>query len=63
MKQVLDSLDCADEVHARPSIIIARTTKGKGVSLFEYDNRWHGQPPNKQQYEDAKKELKQGLKR
>ncbi|UCB46560.1 MAG: transketolase [Spirochaetota bacterium] len=58
VKQVLDALDCADEVHAQPSIIIARTTKGKGVGLFEYDNRWHGQAPNKQQYEEAKKELK-----
>jgi len=55
--QVLDALDWSDEVHARPSIIIARTTKGKGARLFEYDNRWHGMPPNKDQYESVKKEL------
>jgi transketolase len=60
--EILDALDCCDEVHARPSIIIARTTKGKGVSLFEYDNRWHGAPPNKEQHEKALKELTERLK-
>ena len=61
--QVLDALDYSDEVHARPCIIIAHTTKGKGVSLFEYDNRWHGAPPNKEQYEGALRELKEELKK
>jgi len=61
--QILDALDQTDEVHARPSIIIARTTKGKGVRLFEYDNRWHGAPPNKTQYEQALKELTERLKK
>ena len=61
--QVLDALDLADEVHARPSIIICRTVKGKGVSFFEYDHRWHGMPPNKEQFEKAKTELEEGLPR
>jgi transketolase len=59
--EILNALDRADEVHARPSIIIARTTKGKGASLFEYDHRWHGAPPNSEQYEQALAELKEGL--
>ena len=42
VREVLDALDRADEVHARPSVIIARTTKGRGVSFMEYDHRWHG---------------------
>jgi transketolase len=62
MAEVLNALDRADEVHARPSIIIARTTKGKGVSFMEYDNRWHGMAPNKEQYEKALAELEEGLK-
>lgn len=57
MGEVLAALDRADEVHARPSVIIARTTKGAGVELFEYDNRWHGAPPNQAQYELALAEL------
>ena len=61
--EILNALDRADEVHARPSIIIARTTKGKGVRLFEYDHNWHGAPPSKEQYEQALAELEEGLKR
>ncbi len=60
--EVLDALDRADEVHARPSVIIARTTKGKGVSFMEYDNRWHGAPPNAQQYQQALDELEGSLR-
>ena len=59
---ILDALDRADEVHARPSIIIARTTKGKGVSFMEYDHNWHGMPPNEDQYEQALAELQEELK-
>jgi transketolase len=59
--EILSALDRADEVHARPSIIIARTTKGKGVSFMEYDHRWHGAPPNQQQFELATRELEEGL--
>lgn len=62
MREVLDALDRADEIHSRPTVIIARTTKGKGVSFMEYDHRWHGQPPTKEQYEAAKAELKEGMK-
>lgn len=61
VSEILTALDRADEVHARPSMIIARTTKGKGVSFMEYDNRWHGMPPNETQYKQALQELKEGL--
>jgi len=62
VREILDALDRADEVHARPSIIIARSTKGKGVSFMEYDHRWHGQAPNEAQYRQALAELEEGLK-
>jgi transketolase len=61
--EILNALDRADEVHARPSIIIARTTKGKGVSFMEYDHRWHGMPPTPEQYEQALAELEEGLEK
>ena len=60
--EVLNALDRADEIHARPSIIIARTTKGKGVSFMEYDHNWHGMPPNQAQYQQALAELQEELK-
>lgn len=59
--EVLSALDRADEVHARPSAIIARTTKGKGVSFMEYDHRWHGSSPTRAEYEQAKSELEEEL--
>jgi transketolase len=58
--QVLEALDHADEVHAQPSVILARTTKGRGVSFMEYDHRWHGGVPNQAEYEAARRELLAG---
>ena len=63
IEEVLAALERADEVHARPSVIIARTTKGRGVSFMEYDHNWHGAPPNKEQYEAAVKELDEEVAR
>lgn len=62
MGEILNALDRANEVHAQPSVIIARTTKGKGVSFMEYDHRWHGMPPNPEQFAQALAELEEGLK-
>ena len=61
VREILDALDRADEVHARPSVIIARTTKGKGVSFMEYDHRWHGGIPTPEQREQALAELVEGM--
>jgi transketolase len=60
---VLRALDLADQVHARPSVIIAHTTKGRGVSFMEYDHRWHGGAPDRERYELARRELEEGLAR
>lgn len=58
--QVLDALDRANEVHGRPAVIIARTTKGKGVSFMENSPYWHGSAPTAEQYAAALAELEQG---
>jgi transketolase len=58
MRQVLEALDMADETHDRPTVIIAHTTKGKGVSFMENDSHWHGIPPDDAQYAQAIAELK-----
>ncbi len=60
VRELLDALERADDVHATPSVILARTTKGRGVSFLEYDHRWHGGIPNRAQYEQAMSELTQG---
>lgn len=61
VRAILDALDAADEVHAHPTVIIARTTKGKGVGFMEGDYRWHGKPPTPDEYERARPELEKGL--
>ena len=43
-----------------PSVLIAKTVKGKGVSFMEDTHVWHGKCPDTSQYEDAVKELQGG---
>jgi len=57
MHQVLEALDQADEMHGRPTVIVARTTKGKGVSFMENDPYWHGAAPSEEQFAAALAEL------
>ena len=53
----LNALDLADEVHGRPSVTIARTTKGKGVDFMENSPQWHGGIPNDEQFQVALEQL------
>jgi transketolase len=62
MADILDALDRVDEIHGRPSVIIARTTKGKGVSFMENACHWHGGIPNADQYSLALSELQAGAR-
>jgi transketolase len=43
----------AKAVAQRPSVIIAYTVPGKGVDFMEYDYRWHGKPPTRDQADQA----------
>lgn len=53
---ILSSIDNA-KASKKPSIIIANTIKGKGVSFMENQVKWHGKSLTKEEYEIAKKEL------
>ena len=55
------ALDEAKTVKGKPSAIILKTVKGKGVSFMENVAGWHGVAPNDEQYEQAMAELKQQL--
>ncbi len=57
MRQILDALDMALEIHSKPTVILAHTTKGKGVSFMENTAAWHGAVPNPEQYAKARAEL------
>ncbi|MEJ2556721.1 MAG: transketolase [Anaerolineae bacterium] len=58
MRQVLEALDMAREIHHRPTVIVAHTTKGKGVSYMENKALWHGIAPSDEQLAQATAELK-----
>lgn len=45
----------------KPTCILMRTTKGKGVSFMENDAGWHGKAPNDAEYEQAMSEMKAAL--
>ena len=47
----------AKTVKGKPTAIIARTVKGKGVSFMENNAGWHGKAPNQEQFEAAMAEL------
>ena len=55
--EIIDAFDVARNVKGKPVCIIAKTIKGKGVSFMENKAEWHGKAPNKEQYEQAMKEL------
>ncbi len=56
--QVLRAYAEARTVTGRPTVIIARTVKGKGVSFMELKAEWHGVAPKRDQLEQALLELK-----
>lgn len=57
IEEVYNGLQWAKSNLDAPSVIIANTTKGKGVSFMENSHEWHGKPPSKEEYEKAMQEL------
>lgn len=55
--ELRNAFEQAKQVKDKPTMIIAHTIKGKGVSYMENNYAWHGAAPNKEQYEQAMKEL------
>jgi transketolase len=56
--QVLAALDEAAATKGKPTVIVAHTIKGKGVSFMENALDWHGKAPNAEQAEQALKEIR-----
>lgn len=61
MQQVVDALEEARTIKGIPTIIIADTIKGKGVSFMENVPAWHGAAPNADQYAQALAEVESVL--
>lgn len=54
---LIDSIAKAKETKGKPTVIVCKTIKGKGVSFMENEASWHGSAPNKEQCEQALKEI------
>ena len=57
MKLIVETLEKAKKASGKPSMIVAHTIKGKGVSFMENNNHYHGVAPTKEEAERALKEL------
>ena len=55
--ELRNAFEQAEQVKNKPTVIIAHTIKGKGVSFMENNYAWHGAAPNQEQYEQAMEEL------
>ena len=56
-EEILSALSKARTEKEKPTLILARTVKGKGVSFMENNIDWHGMTPTKEQLEKAMSEL------
>ena len=59
MDQVLKAFEMAAAYKGKPSVLIADTVKGKGVSFMEGDCNWHGNAPNAEQLKKALAEIRE----
>ncbi|MBN1445875.1 MAG: transketolase [Candidatus Omnitrophica bacterium] len=59
--QILGAFRKAGETVNQPTVIIANTVKGKGVSFMENKVDWHGKAPNKEQLETALREIENDI--
>lgn len=57
MEQLIDAFETAKLTKEKPTMIIAKTIKGKGVSFMEGKAEWHGKAPNEEEFKQAIKEL------
>jgi transketolase len=55
--QILSAFQKAEEIKTKPTVIVARTVKGKGVSFMENNVAFHGKAPTPEEAEKALKEL------
>lgn len=59
--QIIQTVEEARNIKGKPTMIIANTVKGKGVSFMENEASWHGTPPGKEDFDKAIKELTYGI--
>lgn len=58
IEQFIDAVNTAKAVYEKPTVILAHTIPGKGVSFMENHFEWHGKPPNPEEAKKALQELR-----
>jgi transketolase len=58
IEAIIDAVDEAKAIHEKPTLILAHTIPGKGVPEIEFDYRWHGKPPTKEEADRFMKVLR-----
>ncbi|KKT90683.1 MAG: Transketolase domain protein [Candidatus Jorgensenbacteria bacterium GW2011_GWA2_45_13] len=58
VEDFVDAVSEAKAIYEKPTVIIAHTIPGKGVSFMERDYKWHGKPPSKKEAKEALSELR-----
>ena len=61
--ELLDAINSAKETKGKPTMIVMKTVKGKGVSFMENNAGWHGNAPNEEQYNQAIEEINAEIER
>lgn len=59
--EIADAFKKARECKGAPTVIVAKTIKGKGVSFMENNYGWHGKAPNEEEFKIAMSDLKEAL--
>ena len=57
IEEIINAFESAKKTKDKPTCIIAKTIKGKGVSFMENQAGWHGKAPNEEQYNQAMSDL------
>ena len=57
VEEISAAIESAKTIKGQPTIILAHTVKGKGVSFMEGNHAWHGAPVDDEHFEQAMKEL------
>ena len=61
IEEITKAFEVAKNIKGKPTCIIAKTVKGKGISYMENQVGWHGKAPNEEQYKEAIAELEKGI--
>ena len=61
IEEIINAFEKAKTIKNKPTVIIAKTIKGKGVSFMENEASWHGKAPKEEEYKIAIEELSNNI--